>query len=365
MKKRYYNILLIFNAVLLLISAGCGQGGAFDVTKEANSKYTCGEIGLWSGTTSFANARGGLSNVVYNGYLYIIGGVSVSGSTVTDYNDVQYAPINADGTVGTWSATASFISGRSGHTSVVYNGYLYLLGGVNNGSTTYYNVVQYAKINANGSLGSWASTTSFANGRSGLASVVNNGYLYILGGSYYNGGTMTYYSDVQYAKINSNGTLGSWASTTSFANSRSGHASVVYNDYLYILGGLYNGNTTYYNDVQYAKIDSNGTLGSWASTTSFANGRSGLPSVVNNGYLYILGGTYYNGSTAEFYCDTQYAPINADGTIGTWSATTSFANARAGFGSVVYNDCLYILGGYYNAGGFSFFNDVQYAKICP
>ena len=44
-------------------------------------------------------------------------------------NDVQYAPINANGSVGAWTATTSFNTARYGHTSVAYNGYLYVIGG--------------------------------------------------------------------------------------------------------------------------------------------------------------------------------------------------------------------------------------------
>jgi len=52
-----------------------------------------------------------------------------SGST--DLTIVQYAPINANGTVGTWVTTTAFTNTRNSHTTVAYNGYLYVIGGFN------------------------------------------------------------------------------------------------------------------------------------------------------------------------------------------------------------------------------------------
>ncbi len=84
------------------------------------------QLGAWNATTPFNIPRHAHTSVVYNGYLYVIGGTS---DGVTCFNDVQYAPINADGSLGTWQSTTSFNTGRRSHTSVVYNGYLYVMGG--------------------------------------------------------------------------------------------------------------------------------------------------------------------------------------------------------------------------------------------
>ncbi len=126
--------------MLLLIAAfivGCGEGTAFDITKSSL-------LFEWDETTPFTTARAQHTSVAYNGYLYVIGGI-YKVTPFTFKNDVQYAKINSDGTVGAWTATNSFTTPRSGHTSVAYNGYLYVIGGYD-GST--YNDVPYAQINA-------------------------------------------------------------------------------------------------------------------------------------------------------------------------------------------------------------------------
>ena len=306
-----------------------------------------GTVGTWTATTSFTTARSRFGAIAYNGYLYVMGGDNGSAY----YNDVQYAPINSDGTVGTWTATTSFTTARGGVDAIAYNGNLYILGGYN--GTTYYNDVQYAPINANGTVGTWTATTSFTNQRSGLAASAYNGYLYLLGGDF----GVTYYNDVQYAQISPAGVTGQYTATASFTTGRNRFAAVAYNGYLYVMGGA-SGASTYDNDVQYAPINSDGTVGTWTATTSFTTARAELAAVAYNGYLYIMGGT--NGTSP--LGDTQYAPINSDGTVGTWATnTTNFTNARTGLGAVAYNGYLYIMGG--SSGGAGYYSDVQYAPI--
>ena len=299
-----------------------------------------GNIDSWNATTSFTTTRYGHTSVVYNGYLYMIGGWSGS----LYLSDVQYATINGDGTIGSWTATTSFTTARYFHTSVVYNGYLYVLGGYNG---AYLNDVQYAPINGDGTIGSWTATTSFTTPRRSHASVAYNGYLYVIGG--WNGAAI---NNIQYAPINSNGTVGTWTSTTTMPVALFAIVSASYNGYLYIIGG--NTGTAYSNEVRYAPINSNGTIGTFNTTTAFTTARDSHTSVAHSGYLYVIGGV---GATA-YLNDVQYAPINSNGSIGTWNPTASFQGVRRGHSSAEYNEYLYVLGGY---NGTSFLNDVQYA----
>jgi hypothetical protein len=271
------------------------------------------------------------------------------------------------GLVGTWNFTSAstndgatfntgFTQARYGHSSVAYNGYLYVIGGISSTSfndctvALYCNGVQYAPINSNGTIGAWHYThantddsTTFVAGftqpRYGHTSVVYNGYLYVIGGlsgTSANDCTATsnYCNGVQYAPINSNGTVGTWSYTTSFTAARQHHSSVAYNDYLYVIGGI--GNTSQdcsptCNGTQYAAINANGTIGTWHYTdtsvdrgagATFSAGftwpRYGHTSVAYNGYLYVIGGFSSNGNDCpSSYCNgVQFALINANGTIG-------------------------------------------------
>lgn len=314
-----------------------------------------GTVGSWTETPAIiGNAGGnGESVVSYNGYIYVYGGQisSTAGSGYTT-NDVDYARINNGrvGTVGSWSTTTTLASARYEDGSVAYNGYLYQLGGYDGSS--YLSDTRYAAISTGGSLGSWTnSSNTFTTGRQGLDPVAYNGYLYVVGGSGSSGGL----HDIQYAAINSNGSLGSFTTaTTTIAIARIGASTVAYNGYMYVIGGSTGG--TNKSDVQYAAINSDGSLGSFSSTASFTNARYGMAVVAYNGYMYLIGG--YDGT--NFYNDIQYAVINSGGTLGSWAPTSSFTNARDYGGAVAYGGHLYIFGG---TTASTYLNDVQVASI--
>ena len=74
--------------------------------------------------------------MVYNGYVYEIGGYT--GAYVTT---VDYAPILSSGALGSWTAGTSLPEAMDQATSVEYGGFVYEIGGYNGSSvvsTVYY-----------------------------------------------------------------------------------------------------------------------------------------------------------------------------------------------------------------------------------
>ena len=298
----------------------------------------------WNSTNSLTQTTTSATSVVYNGYVYEIGGYKGS----TFLSTVEYAPLNNNGTIGSWIQTTSLPTATAHATSVVYNGYVYEIGGCPTTCPTA--TVDYAPINSNGTLGSWTQTTSLPTATDAATSVIYNGYVYEIEG--YTG--FAYLSTVDYAPINSNGTLGSWTQTTSLPTATYGSTSVVYNGYVYEIGGC--ATTCPLTTVDYAPINSNGTLGSWNSTTSLLTATQSATSVVYNGYIYEIGGCSCTTATTT----VDYALINSNGTLGTWTQTTSLPTATQSATSVVYNGYIYEIGGYNNN---SSLNTVYYANV--
>jgi hypothetical protein len=296
-------------------------------------------IGEWQSTIPLSIGRAAHSCVVHNGFIYVIGGTD--GSTQYDLNDVLYSGINGDGTLNNWQSTTSFPSGRSNHTSFIHNGRLYLVGGWDP-------FVRYSTINGDGTLGVWDSTLALPEGRLAHATVINNNYVYILGG--FTEAVNTGLNDVFFAEINPDGTLSNWQFTTSFQNERYDHCSVVHNGMIYIIGG--DNRTTFFNDVQYAPINPDGTIGQWNITTPLPVAKGAHTSFVYNNYLFVTGG---NSD------DVLYTLINQDGTIGQWEVCpSSFNNVRGNHTSSIYNDRLYIIAG---SDGQNLYSDVQFARF--
>ncbi|HET9174694.1 MAG TPA: hypothetical protein VFN56_05470 [Candidatus Saccharimonadales bacterium] len=378
---------------------GGGNGTSASTTTVDYAPFISnGSLGAWTSTTSLPVATSGATTVVYNGYVYEIGGQTSSPPIAT----VNYAPINANGTLGSWTATTNLPAATDNATSVVYNGYVYEIGGYTTAvtatinyaqitsagfissptatttnswasttavpgtksgkntyypdyatsvvydgyvyqlggtagpsSTTYLATVDYAPLNSDGTIGNWKSTTSLPVATYNATTVVYNGYIYEMGG---NTSVTTSTANVYYASISSTGTIGAWTSTTSLPVAISDATSVAYNGYVYEIGGNAPSST---NAVYYAQISSTGTLGSWQSAVNLLAVTHGASSVVYDGYVYEIGGVV----AGNFSTAVDYAPINSDGTLGTWQPTTSLPNAKAYTGSVVYNGYVYEMDG--------------------
>ncbi len=282
------------------------------------------------------------TTVIANGYIYAIGGASLTSSGYT--NTTYYAKLNANGSVGTWQSSPNLLPGNRGWpTSVVANGYIYVIGGFD--GTSYFQTTFYAKLNSDGSIGAWKTSTKLlpqpvAYNVTGVA----NGYVYAIGGQ-----TTSILSTVYYAKLNPNGDIGAWqTNANSLPAARGDTSGVIANGYVYVFGG---GNAGQHAEVYYAKLNSDGSTGAWqTNVNSLPNARAYHTAVAANGYAYVIGG---QGSPGSPYNNTiYYAHLNGDGSTGVWQ-TNAAADALpanlASPSSAIANGYMYVLGGINNS----------------
>ncbi|MDC7124338.1 MAG: kelch repeat-containing protein [Spirochaetales bacterium] len=298
----------------------------------------------WSEETSAADwsSRKRFQSVVYNDKIWVLGGYGNS----SNLNDVWNS---SDGASWSKATDSADWIGRYGFSSVVFNNQIWVMGGYGNSSNL--NDVWNSSDGA-----SWSKATDSADwsARQGLSSVVYNDKIWILGG--YN--NSTYYNDVW---SSSNGTT--WTKivdnteSDSMWSARGYFQCVVFKDKLWVLGGCnsdsYSQNDIWYssNGQEWNKVDTTDTESNpmWTSRMKFQ-------CIVYNDKLWVLGGYYYDSDNSfAFYHDIWYS---SDGT--TWTKTTNSAvwDARRELKSVVYNDKIWVLGGYYEANGYSYYNDV-------
>jgi hypothetical protein len=303
-------------------------------------------------------------NVIVNGYMYLIGGVNASNA---DIATVQFSKITASGgftspgsCANTWCTTASLPAVRDGFGTATANGYIYVVAGTTNASSSAaISTVFYAKVNANGTITNWKTTTSVPAARYMPSSVAYNGYLYMFGG---HNTVATQQTSVYFAKLNADGSVGTWNTTKDLNVAQAYTAAVVANGYVYEVGGYSTGGVNNLTTVEYAKLNTDGTTGTWATTTALPSTRNGGNIGVINGYIYYYGGytsaTAFGNPTAA----TLYAPLNSDGTVGSWSCqgnasdctgttpvnNTAMPVAKAGFGrSATYaNGYMYAVSGW-------------------
>ena len=317
-----------------------------------------GSIGSWTtSATPLPAARSFLGATVYDGFLYIAGGYTTS----SEPTDVTYTPLKATGDTGAWTASPNqFSTGRVGANVLAYNNALYIVGGL---TGSYDNTVQEAIINADGSIGAFTTTASFVTGRAYASSVIYKGYMYIYGGT---GGSGDL-TDVQFAAVNADGSLAPWYATASFAATRSSAATAAYNGYIYSVGGE-GPSTTPLNTTLYAPIDSAGMTSTYqtSAATGFVAHRDTC-STVYNGTIYVLGGT--TGTTPSYTNDGYYASIGTTGDLGTWTVMdktnltvgTNLWSARGAAGCFAFGNYLFVAVGQTGSGTYA--NDIWKIKL--
>ena len=301
--------------------------------------------------SSLPNAWYDGSSVAYNGYVYNIGGCTSTCPITT----VDYAPLNSDGTVGSWTATAGLTTTTHLETTAAYNGYLYEAGGENASGGTRTTTVEYALVHADGTLGTWTPTTSLPNVVSNESTIAYNGYIYSIAGR----GSAASTAVVNYAPLNSDGTIGTWNPTTSLPLANSTPAAVAYNGYIYELGGCTTTCPTAV--VDYASINSDGTLGSWNATTSLPTATNNITAVTDNGYIYNLGGCTAGNPCSTDTATVDYIAVEPTGYLGNENTYGTYAlqQTNDAAASVTYNGYIYELGGYNGSAS----TEVEYAQI--
>jgi N-acetylneuraminic acid mutarotase len=299
-------------------------------------------IGTWqTSTNSLPQATYGATTVLANGYAYVIGGGA-------SQKAVFYAHLNSDGTTGAWQTSANSLPTSVYFTaSVVHNDYVYIMGG--SGGVDCTDFVYYAHLNSDGSVDAWqTSTQPLPICSEGATAVVHNDYVYYIGG---NSDGVPSANSVYFAHLNSDGTTGAWQTSANvLPHGVQDTTSAIYNDYVYVIGGnaFDTASSNFYisDAVYYAHLNSDGTTGAWQTSANV------LPQALNNssavsanGYVYVLGG--YSEEASMVVNSVYYAHLNSDGTTGAWQTSAQVLPQTLGYSGVVEaNGYVYTFGGF-------------------
>ena len=182
-------------------------------------------------------------------------------------------------------------------------------------------------------------------------SVVFNNKMWVIGG-----GEDLYphlKNDVWYS---SDGVIWTQATASAAFPVRWGHTSVVYNNKMWVVGGYYyeySGSPYLLNDVWYS---TDGVVWTQTASATFP-AREYHTSVVFNNKMWVIGGYRYS-SGVIYRNDVWYSK---DGVIWTQATASAAFPGRYGHTSVVYKNKMWVIGGYYNDGNRHDLNDVWYS----
>lgn len=284
-------------------------------------------------------------------YVFAVGGAD-SANIAT--RSVYRAALHASGAVAAqWAAADSLpqkraygaVTAATVYTaaidSLLGGGYLFMIGGVDSaGASTA--TVYSARVNLNGQLQPWQTTTALPVPLHGAAATVFRGYIYLTGGVSTNGVAL---NSAYRAAVNADGTVGSWETLPAMGTPRSFHALTSFGPYLYAVGGettttepvrtTVTGTET--SSVETARVNlRNGSLPSagWTATSAMSKGRSKHSVVFAGGALLVTSGVYSGQPGSS---ENTYATVNSDGTLGAWQGATGAETITAAIGHSLYN----------------------------
>ena len=351
-------------SVFAFAVASCGKEGADQqVSSETPSTGSTSSpqsisgtqwVKGWRDASALQGPRAGAATVVINDYIYVIGGVN----GFDFVRLTEYAKINADGSLGPWQQTALLNEERGFIDAVAKDGYIYVVGGGNgpNGKNLL-RTVERAKVNADGSLSSWQTMQSgMVMPRRCSKTVIKGNFIYSLGG--FAGALL---DNVERAEILPNGELGPWTieeatmTLPRYVNTvKSSHGNT------YVIGGHDQMKGVGITDVEWAIPSERGGVKDWKATSNMQVGRYGLAAASHGNSVFAIGGL----TGLEYLNSIEVADIQDNGELSAWRFTTPLAEPRATFNVVVYKDWIYVIGGtnqdrYLDTVEYASFNDTN------
>lgn len=344
--KKSLFIIIIF--ALFIMPMGCGKS---DESKpgEAVKKGTGKTVWIdrWVPERSLTLKRAGLSAVAHNGYIYAIGGGDFTSEGLDIFDSVEYTKVNDDGTLGEWKESSKLTMPRVYTVSLIYNGYIYVMGGESKDTIytgdegdeppTLLHSVERAKINDDGTLGKWIlepEEMSFA--RRGGEVFAHNGYLYAAGG--FNG---AFLNDVEKAKINKDGSLGKWSREKEWIKEvRYISGYMQKGDKIYVIGGHINSPQRATGSVEMATVKSDSNTSAWKDVAPLYTNRFLNTALIVGDTVYTMGGHNTINLAA-----TDKTTINKDGSLKPWEPETPINIPRRATVAVEVNNTIYLLGG--------------------
>lgn len=277
---------------------------------------------------------------IYKNFIYVGGG---NDSVPNFFQNLYRAPIDASGVIGSWSLIGTLPTTLSSTRFIIIKDKLWIVGGQkDNTSTSMVASTWYATINStDGSLGSWTAGPNLITKRGRFAMWMNFPYLYVAGGLSPDGNTSI--SSIERAKINSDGTLGAWASAGTIPGVMSDQAVYDTGSRIYLIGGF---NGTIQQTGIVATKNSDGSMSAWTSLGSV------LPAIAFfAGYFMTENEAFYIGGFRSGFAasGTIYRAPVSGGVIGTWTAGTTMPNARTAPVCALTSTRLYVFGGYSGA----------------
>ncbi len=289
-------------------------------------------------------------------YLYAIGG-SFTEDLFQD--NIYYAPILADGSIGDWDVTTPLSTGTRNHATVVHGDDVYIIGGEYSGGMLSADV-HVSTFLPSGKLGPWKDFVGvLGTRRKDHAAALVGDSLYVGGGGVSDVDPPGPLKPIQRATLSSM-SVGAFATVSNYPDGSRLHAMASFGSTLFSIGGYTNG--TYVADVFGFSVGAGGALGALTKLTPLPVPTAYDRAVVVGSTVYIVGGI---SSTQNTMSSAVYsATVQTNGTVSAWTRQNDFATGRWRHATVAAYGSIYMAGGRVGQTG-GFLADVQIARILP
>jgi N-acetylneuraminic acid mutarotase len=227
-----------------------------------------------------------------------------------------------------WTTKAKMLTERSGHSSCVVNGKIYVIGGVKDTNSLTISTVEVYDP----ATDIWITKSgNMQTPRSYTAACAVNGKIYVIGG------VLKVLGDGLSIVDEYDPAADTWTRKTDMPTARVAHSASVVNGKIYAIGGKPKHGVTPFSIVE--EYDPETDI--WTSKTSMNKERFGLATCVVNGKIYAIGGSsatdapYPGLRTVE-----EYDPVTD-----TWIYKTGIPGSKGYFATSVVNGKIYTFGG--------------------
>jgi hypothetical protein len=281
---------------LSVAPTGCSK---FSETASADASDAAAEAGASSGDAS---------NGAPERRLYVFGGerielVPPAQTLTTAYSAV----VAADGSLGPWEPAPAYVIDRAEGAFTVQDGTAMFFGGLAGGTPTTQSA-QKATLGsaAQGSGAAWSELPLFKLGRSFASAAGANRAVYLSGGTASNDSRSTEIDRYDIA-------VGAWSTPATLNEALAGHATLVRDGHLYVIGGEKLGKAGASQASSAAQIMDDGSLAGWGSVgvLPVAAAYHGLVHV--EPYLFTIGGAA--GAAGKTLTSVQRGIFDASGNL--------------------------------------------------
>jgi hypothetical protein len=316
--------LALYSPTIFAITCSTGSGGG----GSSSGPYS------WSTATASAafTARQGLRAVVFDNKMWVIGG-----NDGADKDDVWYSVDGKTWTEKTKDSSAKFPPVQE-FSTIVHDGYMWVIGGfgtiVRDSVYRSTNGATWREVRADKAAGGFGP-------RYGHTSVVFDKKMWVIGGLNFSGG-LNYLDDVW---SSTNGIT--WEDETKDSSKkfsgRTDHSSIVHNNKIWVIGGT-GGNSKSSNDVWSSE---DGIAWEQEASNARFSIRSSHESVVFDNQMWVVGGFNSGGVSGNNKNDVW---SSTNGVSWVESTATVGFSARRSHAMTVFEDAIWMIGGHEKIG---------------